>query len=92
MLEYMRFSDYLSAYKYVKLGLGEVKGSVNSLVKESIRNCIKVVLDVNKTANEQSNVFEDIKLLWLKGLTLKTVCITLTKLDTENLTRGLFIL
>ncbi|KAI1067944.1 hypothetical protein LB507_004184 [Fusarium sp. FIESC RH6] len=50
--EYVWFSDCLSAYKYVKLGLGEVKGSVNSLVKESIGNCIEVVLDVNKTADE----------------------------------------
>ncbi|RBA11871.1 hypothetical protein FPRO05_14150 [Fusarium proliferatum] len=97
--EHERFSDRPSVHKHVKSGLGEVKGSVKSLVtrlqthaalidkqleavsstdagpettaaqlarlqqiKESIGNCIEVVSDANKTADERSNVFEDIRL------------------------------
>lgn len=97
--EHVRFSDRPSAHKHIKAGLGDCKGSVESLItrlqshealidkqleavsltdagsetigaqlarlqqiKESIGNCIEVVSDANNTADERSNVFEDVKL------------------------------
>ncbi|KAH7176249.1 hypothetical protein EDB81DRAFT_836346 [Dactylonectria macrodidyma] len=97
--EHARFSDRPSAHKHVKSGLGEARGSVQSLIsrlqthealidkqleavsskevgsetvatqlarlqqtKESIGRCIEIVSEANDTADERSNVFEDITL------------------------------
>ncbi|KAM5355045.1 hypothetical protein ACJ41O_001691 [Fusarium nematophilum] len=97
--EHAQFSDRPSAHKHVKSGLGEARGSVQSLItrlqthealidrqleavssnevssetvtaqlarlqqtKESISHCIQIVSEANDTADERSNVFEDITL------------------------------
>lgn len=97
--EHVRFSDRPSAHKHVKSGLGEARGSVQSLItrlqthealidkqlesmslmdegpetvaaqlarlqqtKESIGHCIQLVSEANSTADERSNVFDDITL------------------------------
>lgn len=97
--EHANFSDRPSAHKYVKRGLGEVGGSIETLVnrlrsheasisshleaitlkdgmsepvaaqltrlqqvKDSINQCIQIVSDARETAEERSNVFEDITL------------------------------
>jgi hypothetical protein len=94
-----QFSGRPSAQKHIKSGLGEVKGSVESLItrlrtheavidsqleaislndavsepvakqlerlcqtKESISQCIQFVSEAGKSADERSNVFEDIAL------------------------------
>lgn len=97
--EHAQFSDRPSAHKHVKSGLGEVGGSVQSLVtrlrsheasisslleamslkdgfsepvaaqlarlqqtKDSISQCIQIVSEARESADERSNVFEDITL------------------------------